>query len=124
MSSSKGRRWSEDDQRAFLIGLDNLGKGNWTDIARDFVPSRTPTQYFVEKGCSIKEKQQQRQRTFESNNSNFRLSAMPINYAYVPMTNYQFADIASTNFVSSPTNATPVSSQSNCGSVDNLDLTL
>ncbi|MCD9560795.1 hypothetical protein HAX54_019590 [Datura stramonium] len=43
-SSSKGRRWSEDEQRAFLIGLKKLGKGNWVGIARDFVPSRTPTQ--------------------------------------------------------------------------------
>ncbi|XP_049405293.1 probable transcription factor At5g61620 [Solanum stenotomum] len=42
--SCKGKRWSEDEQRAFLIGLDKLGKGNWTRIAKDFVPSRTPTQ--------------------------------------------------------------------------------
>ncbi|XP_055806924.1 transcription factor MYBS3-like [Solanum dulcamara] len=43
-SSSKGRRWSEDEHRAFLIGLDKLGKGNWTRIAREFVQSRTSTQ--------------------------------------------------------------------------------
>ncbi|CAN4116213.1 unnamed protein product [Withania somnifera] len=43
-SSSKGRRWSEDEQRGFLIGLEKLGKGNWVGIAKDFVPSRTPTQ--------------------------------------------------------------------------------
>ncbi|KAK4715928.1 hypothetical protein R3W88_014266 [Solanum pinnatisectum] len=42
--SCKGRRWSEDEQRAFLIGLDKLGKGNWTQIAKEFVPTRTPTQ--------------------------------------------------------------------------------
>ncbi|XP_015168973.1 transcription factor MYB1R1-like [Solanum tuberosum] len=42
--SCKGKRWSEDEQRAFLIGLDKLGKGNWTQIAKEFVPSRTPTQ--------------------------------------------------------------------------------
>ncbi|KAL3337260.1 hypothetical protein AABB24_029761 [Solanum stoloniferum] len=42
--SCKGKRWSEDEQRAFLIGLDKLGKGNWTRIAKEFVPSRTPTQ--------------------------------------------------------------------------------
>ncbi|KAK6789148.1 hypothetical protein RDI58_012947 [Solanum bulbocastanum] len=42
--SCKGGRWSEDEQRAFLIGLDKLGKGNWTRIAKEFVPSRTPTQ--------------------------------------------------------------------------------
>ncbi|KAK6789151.1 hypothetical protein RDI58_012950 [Solanum bulbocastanum] len=37
--SCKGKRWSEDEQRAFLIGLDKLGKGNWTRIAKEFVPS-------------------------------------------------------------------------------------
>nr|XP_004239123.1 transcription factor KUA1 [Solanum lycopersicum] len=42
--SSKGGRWSEDEQRAFLIGLDKVGKGNWTRIAKEFVPTRTPTQ--------------------------------------------------------------------------------
>ena len=40
----KGNRWTEDEQRAFLKGLDFHGKGNWTNIAKDFVPSRTPTQ--------------------------------------------------------------------------------
>ena len=39
----KGNRWTEDEQRAFLKGLDFHGKGNWTNIAKDFVPSRTPT---------------------------------------------------------------------------------
>ncbi|KAK4708335.1 hypothetical protein R3W88_029260 [Solanum pinnatisectum] len=40
----KGNRWTEDEQRAFLKGLDFHGKGNWTNIAKDFVPSRTSTQ--------------------------------------------------------------------------------
>ncbi|KAK6789147.1 hypothetical protein RDI58_012946 [Solanum bulbocastanum] len=44
MSSSKGRRWSEDERRVFLIGLDKLEKGNWTRIAKEFVPTRTSTQ--------------------------------------------------------------------------------
>ena len=40
----KGNRWTEDEQRAFLKGLDFHGKGNWTNIVKNFVPSRTPTQ--------------------------------------------------------------------------------
>ncbi|XP_049381387.1 probable transcription factor At5g61620 [Solanum stenotomum] len=40
----KGNRWTEDEQRAFLKGLDFHGKGSWTNIAKDFVPTRTSTQ--------------------------------------------------------------------------------
>jgi len=36
----KGVPWSEDEHRAFLKGLHNLGKGNWRGISRMFVPSR------------------------------------------------------------------------------------
>ncbi|KAH0746015.1 hypothetical protein KY285_007672 [Solanum tuberosum] len=40
----KGNPWTEDEQKAFLKGLDFHGKGNWAKIAMDFVPSRTSTQ--------------------------------------------------------------------------------
>uniref|UniRef100_A0A3Q7JK34 Uncharacterized protein n=1 Tax=Solanum lycopersicum TaxID=4081 RepID=A0A3Q7JK34_SOLLC len=40
----KGNRWTEDEQRSFSKGLDFHGKGNWTNIVKNFVPSRTPTQ--------------------------------------------------------------------------------
>ncbi|KAH0776088.1 hypothetical protein KY290_007499 [Solanum tuberosum] len=40
----KGNRWTEDEQRAFLKGLDFHGKGSWTKIAKDFLPTRTSTQ--------------------------------------------------------------------------------
>ncbi|KAG5575436.1 hypothetical protein H5410_055570 [Solanum commersonii] len=40
----KGNRWTEDEHRAFLKGLDFHGKGSWTNIAKDFVPTRTSTQ--------------------------------------------------------------------------------
>ncbi|KAH0714843.1 hypothetical protein KY284_007748 [Solanum tuberosum] len=40
----KGNPWTEDEQIAFLKGLDFHGKGNWAKIAKDFVPSRTSTQ--------------------------------------------------------------------------------
>ncbi|KAH0776089.1 hypothetical protein KY290_007500 [Solanum tuberosum] len=40
----KGNRWTEGEQRAFLKGLNFHGKGSWTKIAKDFVPTRTSTQ--------------------------------------------------------------------------------
>ncbi|WMV54456.1 hypothetical protein MTR67_047841 [Solanum verrucosum] len=40
----KGNRWTEDEHKAFLKGLDFHGKGNWTNIAKYFLPTRTSTQ--------------------------------------------------------------------------------
>ncbi|KAK4352682.1 hypothetical protein RND71_028200 [Anisodus tanguticus] len=40
----KGRAWTEDEQRAFLKGLEFHGKGNWVKIGKDFLPNRTLTQ--------------------------------------------------------------------------------
>ncbi|KAM3360871.1 putative transcription factor [Capsicum galapagoense] len=40
----KGNPWTEDEQIAFLKGLEFHGKGNWAKIAKDFLPSRTSTQ--------------------------------------------------------------------------------
>lgn len=40
----KGIPWSEEEHRLFLLGLDTHGKGDWRNIARNFVKTRTPTQ--------------------------------------------------------------------------------
>ncbi|KAL2939412.1 Transcription factor MYBS3 [Bienertia sinuspersici] len=40
----KGKPWSEEEHRQFLVGLQKLGKGDWRGIARNYVMSRTPTQ--------------------------------------------------------------------------------
>ncbi|XP_019069781.1 probable transcription factor At5g61620 isoform X3 [Solanum lycopersicum] len=40
----KGTSWTEEEHRYFLIGLENLGKGDWRGISKRYVPSRTPTQ--------------------------------------------------------------------------------
>ncbi|GAB2228060.1 hypothetical protein Droror1_Dr00009890 [Drosera rotundifolia] len=40
----KGVPWTEEEHRLFLIGLQQLGKGDWRGIARKYVVSRTPTQ--------------------------------------------------------------------------------
>ncbi|KAB1224228.1 Transcription factor DIVARICATA [Morella rubra] len=36
--------WTEKEHRAFLVGIQTLGKGDWRGIAKNFVPTRTPTQ--------------------------------------------------------------------------------
>lgn len=40
----KGVPWSEEEHRAFLAGLEKLGKGDWRGISSNFVVTRTPTQ--------------------------------------------------------------------------------
>ncbi|MCO5551716.1 hypothetical protein L7F22_005220 [Adiantum nelumboides] len=40
----KGVPWTEEEHRSFLLGLQNLGKGDWRGISRNFVKTRTPTQ--------------------------------------------------------------------------------
>ncbi|KAF3664813.1 hypothetical protein FXO38_09917 [Capsicum annuum] len=40
----KANPWTEDEQIAFLKGLKLHGKGNWANIAKDFLPNRISTQ--------------------------------------------------------------------------------
>ncbi|KAA8534110.1 hypothetical protein F0562_031697 [Nyssa sinensis] len=40
----KGVPWTEDEHRRFLMGLQQHGKGDWRNISRNFVISKTPTQ--------------------------------------------------------------------------------
>ncbi|KAL1197000.1 Transcription factor DIVARICATA [Cardamine amara subsp. amara] len=40
----KGVPWTEEEHRRFLLGLLKYGKGDWRNISRNFVGSKTPTQ--------------------------------------------------------------------------------
>ncbi|KAE8723441.1 Transcription factor DIVARICATA [Hibiscus syriacus] len=40
----KGVPWTEEEHRRFLMGLMKYGKGDWRNISKNFVISKTPTQ--------------------------------------------------------------------------------
>lgn len=40
----KGVPWTEDEHRRFLMGLERHGKGDWRNISRNYVITKTPTQ--------------------------------------------------------------------------------
>uniref|UniRef100_A0A0D9WQ43 Uncharacterized protein n=1 Tax=Leersia perrieri TaxID=77586 RepID=A0A0D9WQ43_9ORYZ len=42
--SGKSRFWTIDEHRLFLWGLQHYGRGEWKNISRFFVPSKTPVQ--------------------------------------------------------------------------------
>lgn len=71
MYESTGVPWTEEEHRAFLAGLEKVGKGDWRGISRDFVTSRTPTQvashaqkYFLRQN-SLNKKQRRRPSLFD-----------------------------------------------------------
>nr|ARU86426.1 DIVARICATA-like [Orchis italica] len=59
----KGVPWTEEEHKRFLMGLKKYGKGDWRNISRNFVVTRTPTQvashaqkYFIRLNSGGKDK--------------------------------------------------------------------
>ncbi|XP_058726899.1 transcription factor MYB1R1-like [Vicia villosa] len=40
----KVKQWTKDEHKAFLVGLQTMGKGKWKDISRNYVKTKTSTQ--------------------------------------------------------------------------------
>ncbi|KAH9609163.1 hypothetical protein KSS87_002389 [Heliosperma pusillum] len=40
----RGVPWTEEEHKLFLVGLNQVGKGDWRGISRNFVKTRSPTQ--------------------------------------------------------------------------------
>ncbi|XP_021732413.1 transcription factor DIVARICATA-like [Chenopodium quinoa] len=78
----KGVPWTEDEHRRFLLGLQKHGKGDWRNISRNFVISKTPTQvashaqkYFLRQSSGGKDKR--RPSIHDITTANLSDNAMP-----------------------------------------------
>ncbi|KAF1881028.1 hypothetical protein Lal_00023059 [Lupinus albus] len=101
VSRKRGRAWTEEEHKLFLIGLEEFGKGDWKNISRISVQSKTPSQvashaqkYFIRIGTQEKKRKSIHDITL--NESDHILLSRSINHHnLVPLPQNQCLEIAS-----------------------------
>ncbi|KAI4385972.1 hypothetical protein MLD38_003953 [Melastoma candidum] len=87
----KGVPWTEEEHKLFLMGLKKYGKGDWRNISRNFVITKTPTQvashaqkYFIRQLSVGKDKRRASIHDITTVNIGETVSPLPDNRRHHP----------------------------------------